>query len=234
MKKITICHHFGLGDHFTCNGLVRELIEREKADKAFLTVNYRNIDTVKAMYSDEPRLSFIPVLNTGNQEIEHFIRNVPNLKDSEFFIIGFDKTKLNYDVGFYEQVGIPFEKRWSSFKCPRDKNAESYLEKMLNIREDEPFILVQDYDSLFKRDYKVDTDMRVVYLREYQYENGNRVRLTDWCGIIEKAKEVHALSSLVHLTASMGIPGIYHDYCRDSNWGASIQLPSNWNTVVHC
>ena len=34
MKTILVYTHMGLGDHFVCNGLVRELTERENAEIA--------------------------------------------------------------------------------------------------------------------------------------------------------------------------------------------------------
>lgn len=235
MKTIVIHHHFGLGDHIVCNGLVRELIARETPDRAFLTVASRNFDTVSWMFSDEPRLSFISLPIRGNPSYDHsWLKNIPELSNSVFFIIGYENTRKDWDVGFYDSVNIPFEKRWTSFKMPRDKHRESYLENYLKITDEEPFILVQDYDSVKKRDYKVNTDKRIIYLRQYQLADGSYTRLTDWCGVIEKAKEVHALSSLVHLTTSMGISGTFHDYCRDSCWGAYFSLPADWKTVLHC
>jgi hypothetical protein len=235
MKTIVIHHHFGLGDHIVCNGLVRELIKRENPDRVFLTCATRNLDSVVSMYSDEPRMIFISIPIRGNAPHDHtWLTTIPELKNSTFFIIGHENTRQDWDVGFYDSVGIPFEKRWTSFKCPRDKNREQQLEKMLNLAEGEEFVLAQDYDSVTKRNYEIKTDKRIIYLRQFQFPDGSLSRITDWCGVIEKAKEVHALSSLVHMTTSMGIPGVFHDYCRDSCWGASFVLPKNWTTVTHC
>ena len=229
MKSIFVYTHMGLGDHFVCNGLVRELTERENAEKTFLPIREENMDDVVAMYSDDPRIHCIPIANYSHSN-HNKIFVLPEAKSSKVFTVGFENCRLDYDVSFYETQGIPFEKRWSSFKCNRNRERETVLEKYLNPK-DEPFILVQDTCSLGRWQYPVRSDLKIIYLAKGKWSDGTNIRMIDWMSLIEKATEVHAISSLVHLAASMGRDGVYHDFGRDSYWNGYITLPPNWKTV---
>ena len=219
----------GLGDHFVCNGLVRELTERENAEKTYIPVKKHNMDDVVAMYSDDPRIHCISIENYYHSN-HNQIFNLPEAKSSTIFKVGYENCRRDYDVSFYDTLGISFEKRWSSFKCNRNREREAMLEQYLN-PNNEPFILVQNICSLGKWEYPVRSDMKVIYLTEGKWSDGTKIRMIDWMSLIEKATEVHAISSLVHLAASMGRDGVYHDFGRDSYWNGYITLPPNWKTV---
>ena len=62
--------------------------------------------------------------------------------------------------------------------------------------------------------------------------DGFRDCLLDWAGLIEKAVEVHCInSSFIHLAASFGRAGVFHDFGRDAEWGGRFVLPANWRAV---
>ena len=164
MKSILVYTHLGLGDHFVCNGLVRELTERENAEKTYVPVKETNIDDVAAMYSDDSRIHCIPIKNYYHNNHEK-IFNLMEAKSSEIFKIGYEKCRRDYDVSFYDCVNIPFEKRWSSFKCNRDYDRENRLYQYMN-PNDEPFILVQNTCSLGQWNYPIKTNMKIIYLTQ--------------------------------------------------------------------
>jgi len=56
-----IYHHLGLGDHYVCNGMVRELIKNETT--AVLFCKEHNMPTVEAMYKDCKNLLGIMLLD---------------------------------------------------------------------------------------------------------------------------------------------------------------------------
>ena len=234
MKTIFIHPHPGFGDQVICNGLVRELTEKENADITYLLVHPRVKDSTVAMYADDTRIVCIleheAYTNIQRYSTPNTKELLPKFKESKTFIIGFDQLRKDYDVSFYDCVNIPFEKRWSSFKCHRNKQKEIELELLVN-PNNIPFALIQDKASIGTYRYTIPKNIHKIYFDEVYNADGCPYTMVDWCGLIEKANEVHGVSSLVHLAASLGVDGFYHDFGRDSSWGGYISLPSNWITV---
>lgn len=234
MKTIFIHPHPGFGDQIICNGLVRELTETENADITYLLVHPNTKESTVAMYSDDSRIvciieneAYACIQQYSTPRIEELL---PKFKDSKTFIIGFDNLKKNYDVSFYDSVGVSFEKRWSSFKCNRNKEKEKELELLINPSNEE-FNLVQYQASIGIYKYEIPKNIKTIYFEPISSPNGYIFNMVDWYGLIEKAKEIHGVSSLVHFGASIRETGFYHDFGRDSGWGGYITLPENWITV---
>ena len=78
MKKIFFIPHLGLGDHFTCNGMTRELYK--KCDLMVMPVKENNIKVVKRMFSDLPDLHLLPVVGSMDYGDTQHIQDVHNLK----------------------------------------------------------------------------------------------------------------------------------------------------------
>ena len=241
MKTIFIHPHSGFGDQVMCNGLVRELTERENADITYLLVHPDTKESTIAMYSDDSRIQCVEELDayTHNQPKygTWFSPSTPNENDllpkyreSKIFMVGFKHLKPIYDQSFYECVGVPFAKRWSSFKCNRNKQKEKELELLVNPSNEE-FNLIQYQASIGVFQYEIPQNIKTIYFEPTHSSNGELFNMVDWYGLIEKAKEIHGVSSLVHFAASIRGSGFYHDFGRDSLWGASITLPETWITV---
>ena len=58
-EKAFVIPHLGLGDLFTCNGLIRSL--REKYNEVKVVVLHRNLKNAKLIFSDDPSVTFFPV-----------------------------------------------------------------------------------------------------------------------------------------------------------------------------
>lgn len=223
MKSIFIYHHLGLGDHIICNGLVRELTILEDAEIVYLPVKYHNLNSVLAMYSDDSRIKCIPV--SGDLQVASLPQLKKGLCDS-VYRVGHEKTRVDWDVSFYDSVGIPFEKRWTSFKCNRDYTRETILSSIVNPTNEE-FILVHDTCSIGTLAFNLKTNTKIIRVNPVTCYGWSSV-LTDWCGLIDKAKEVHCIdSSFIHLCASMGRNGVFHDFHR----GNPFVLPKSWETI---
>lgn len=201
MKSIFIHHHLGLGDHIICNGLVRQLLQRESPNFVYLPVRKRNMGTVTQMYCDEKRIVCIPVV--GDEDAQ----SLPQRSMcSASYRIGFERTKPNWDVSFYEFTNIPFDYRWSGFKTCRDINREASLKQRLGITDGERFILVHNQGSDGVYDIDVNTSARIIRVEPITNS------LLDWCGLIEQAEEVHCIdSSFIHLAQSFSVKrGLFH------------------------
>lgn len=199
MKSVFVYHHLGLGDHFVCNGLVRAILEKEIPDFLYLPVKPHNIATVSQMYSDDIRVICIPVKNDGE------VYSLPQLQVvSKFYKIGFDKCrKEDWDVSFYDSVSLPFEFRWSKWKCVRDHKKEQVLETHLGINE--PYTLVHDTGSNGRHTLEIGNTNKIIKIEPLSES------LLDWCGLIEKAEQVHCIdSSVIHLAQSIRPTGVFH------------------------
>lgn len=217
MSEFYVYHHLGLGDHFICNGLVRELIIGK--DDPYLFVKHHNLDTVSQMYKDT-NLSFVPVDDDGD------VYNFCYQKTINGKQIGFAQLNENspFDQQFYQLAGVPFQKRWDSFKLNRDKKREQSLIYGLNLPE--KFALLHEDES---RNYKIDRskiNLPIVKLRPIA-----GFTMIDWLGVVDLADEIHVIdSSFMFLLDSVEtkVPLYVHRYSRSN---PSWQLPTlkkNW------
>jgi hypothetical protein len=203
MHSILIHHHLGLGDHFVCNGLVRTLLEQTKANRLYLPTKEHNIGTVQQMYADDSRIVCLPVTTDAD------VLSLPEIsRVGHFFRVGFENaTEKQWDVSFYRCVGLPWHIRWSKFSCNRSREGERMLESYLGISNGDRFVLIHDQASVGSIPIQVATDLRVVKVMPHTRS------MLDWCGLIEKAEEVHCIdSSFIHLAQSLGVrKGIFHN-----------------------
>jgi len=216
MSSFCIYHHLGLGDHFICNGLVRELIKDK--EEPYLFVKHHNLETVSQMYEDT-NLQFASV-KEDNDVLNYCRKGVSGMQ------VGFgDLTQHDaFDKQFYRLAGVPFEKRWTSFKINRHKKKENSLIYGLNLPE--KFALVHEDES---RGYVIDRNkinLPIVKIRPIQ-----GFTMIDWLGVAELAEEIHVIdSSFMFLLDSVetNVPLYIHRYSRQNpDW----QLPTlkkNW------
>jgi hypothetical protein len=140
--------------------------------------------------------------------------------------IGFHQLNQHepFDQQFYKLTGVPFEKRWSSFKVNRDKKKENNLIYSLNLPP--KFALLHEDES---RGYVIDRNkinLPIVKLRPI-----SGFTMIDWLGVADLADEIHVIdSSFMFLLDSVEtkVPLYVHRYSRQNpDW----QLPTlkkNW------
>lgn len=221
MNSICIHHHLGLGDHFVCNGLVRSILERESPNFLYLPTKQHNIATVSQMYSDDKRVICLPV-NTDQE-----VYKLPQLKIvSSFYRIGFENVRdTDWDVSFYDAASVPFSARWDRWKCNRDYDRERELEEHIGLNEE--YILVHDTGSIETYDLEIESQQKNI-VRIQPITNC----LLDWCGVIEKAQQVHCIdSSVVHLAQSIREDGVFHKIRKSGN--QSFDLRAGWRLKTY-
>ena len=194
MNAVVLLHHLGLGDHFICNGLVRAYLASHSIERCFLPCKIHNLPTVQFMYRDLATLSVLPVRDFGDVKYFQPILNYPIVK------AGFEKTRLpDWDVSFYDCLGIAFDHRWDSFVIQREREAEQGLCQRLN-PDGADYALIHNESSQGVYPLRIDTELPRIRVSRDQTNN-----LFDYCKLIEGAAEIHCIdSSFVHLVESIG------------------------------
>lgn len=196
IDSLFVYHHMGLGDHIICNGMVRYIVEKVKPTFLYLPVKNHYYESVRSMYLDDHRIVCLPV--DSDNDVPYLI----NFYGKNGFIkSGFEKTRKDWDVSFYDSVGIPFSARWDHFNINRNTEREMLLRDMLIIKE--PYIVVHDTSVGGGKFEKMNVDsngMRVIKIHPHT------TNMFDWCSVIETAEEFHGIdSSAVHLAQSLDV-----------------------------
>jgi hypothetical protein len=219
MNSIMIYHHLGLGDHIVCNGLVRYILDEYSPSRIFLPTKTHNYATVSRMYWD--RKEIVPCIVKTDQDVPL----LPCLTLCDGFLqVGFSKVRDDWDISFYDTNGIPFEYRWSKFKTVRDEARENALMQKIGVSDGENFVLVHNKGSSAEYDLKINTDLKKIFVSPVTD------CMLDWCGVAERAQEVHCIdSSFVHLAQTLDVKrGVFHNI-RTMN--TSFSLKNSWETV---
>ena len=203
----------GLGDHFTCNGLVRHYYKQ--FEKIYLFCYKHFEDNIKFMYRDLPNLQTIG-LGSDIEVDEYILKN--NLSD-QLIKIGFDKSRFlqhqveTFDLGFYVAENLPFSIRFDEYFVERNMDSELHLYQTLN-PTDEDFIFVHEDPErgMFLDKNRIRQDLKII-------GNDKRFLIFDYIYLISKAKEVHVMqSSIKDMINSYSFPDakfILHNYVRN-------------------
>jgi hypothetical protein len=236
VNPLVLHHNLGLGDHIICNGLVRSLLNDGKYfTDVYIFCKEKNIRSVSSMYEDDSRIHIITIPNDPNvewaivntfvgqnSELRAFIRSqnciIDNLKE-----MGLVST---WDEGFYTCCGIPFEKRWDSFKMNRNPDREKTLKDKLKISDTDRFVLVHNQGSWGgKHELQIESSLVKIFVEPITDS------MFDWCGIAEQAEEVHCIdSSFIHLAQGLNIK---HGFFHDSRDTPTFKLKSSWSKICY-
>lgn len=218
-ELVFVYHHLGLGDHFVCNGLVRHILSVLSPLRLYLPTKQHNMTTVSSMYCDDRRVVCLPVRTDSDVPVLPELRLQPAI-----FQVGFSKCRDDWDVSFYDSVGISFDVRWSDFKINRNREAEETLQKSLGLNDGTPYIVVHDTGSIGEFPLRIPTNTKVVRIEK------KTANLLDWCGVMENAQEVHCVdSSVVHLAQCLEIKhGVFHNIRTQSTL---FKLKEGWETI---
>lgn len=190
-----IYNHLGLGDHIICNGLYREIIDDNEEYTLF--VKHHNIETVSFMIRDLSNVK-IHCVNDDSDVLKYFISN--SIIRESIITIGFCNIPLSgaedFDDTFYVQHSIPFEKRWSSFKCERDIESEKTLFDKFGVKENE-YVFIHDDKS---RGYEIDESYIINNnLPIIRPIIGYTKNSFDYCYLMENSIESHFIDSSFRL-----------------------------------
>lgn len=176
MSGLVINVHQGLGDQIECQGIVRHYAERY--DSVYLLCTQpHNLEALRFMYRDNPSIQVVT-----QEETER----IPQVGLQGLDLHGFAFDGNNAAMKFYKAAGVPFEFRKEKFYLERDEEAEKETLAQLN-PTGEDFIFVHD-DPVRGYNINIDTDLKII-------RNTPHVAFFSMLGVIEKAKEIHCMSS---------------------------------------
>ena len=258
MKKTFFVPHLGLGDHFTCNGMTRELYK--ECDLMVMPVKENNIKVVRRMFKDLINLHLLPLVGSMDYSDTQHMNDAFALM--EFFKArGYDikavgafspstfiRGDKKYDEVFYEQVGVPFEKRWSSFYYERNKDNERILynkffkgyapwdlegsptKDLPNTNYDGYVFLHDDPDRgrVINRDI-LPKDIKVITPHKKFWD----ADILDYRGVLEYATEIHCVnSSFADLMDAFDLSRVkricLHEYARQ---GDPVNYKNNFEII---
>lgn len=113
-KRLFLLSHLGLGDHLFMNGAIRVLATL--FDEVCVVVKRRNIANVRALFKDEPSVTFYevnedidisPMYGCSNDQFQHAVAGFDNVQ-----LCGCHKNggpQNDFPRSFYTEMGIPVE-----------------------------------------------------------------------------------------------------------------------------
>lgn len=230
-----LLHHFGLGDHFMCHGIVREYCKRyEKVAIFSLPHNYVS---VSFMFRD---LTNLTIIKGDEAFARDFIRRNETASGAEKYdgvkILGFEYLRRSgtpLEQQFYDLAGVDLAKKWESFYVERDYARERALLEKIAPKGDYAFL---HEDTT--RDFTINRERIPKQLAVYESDPALTDNAFDYCMLIEKAKEIHVIDSsfmflidcLVYDAPNQKL--VVHRYARPNpTWKLPI-LKKPWRIII--
>jgi len=247
MKRIYFLHHLGLGDHLICNAIYRHY--SKQSDVVVLPVKERNQQTIEDMLMDLENVILLPLPDTNSdffmlQESTRHEKTGYNIIKLGYFGENFLKDRnLRYDVNFYQQANVDFEKRWTQFYYQRDQDAEYDLYKKLcgNFKEGEYIFLHEDSRRGFTIDRKlVPSEYKIITPIPPSLKDAKNIssHFFHYGYILEHAAEIHCIeSSFAALIEGLTLknkkyahryarPEASQDYCHEFTY------KTGWEVII--
>jgi len=226
MNELYIWHHMGMGDYFTCNGIVRHYAE--KYDKIVLFFKHPTKENVKRLYHDQPNISFIDGGVYEDNLAKLWEMTHPGTPLVKAIMNRFPNDGRTFDQVFYDLANVPFDYKWSKFHFARDNKREKEVYyDVLGLKDGEEYLFVHD-------DYRGEVETKgllddIKIIRPHDYLD---VVIYDFLLTIEKSKEVHMMNSgflpLVDCIQLKHDNLNYHEYLRP---GTIYQTRLNWKII---
>lgn len=214
MREVYIHHHTGMGDHITCNALVRNIAKNYDKVYLFYKALPNYLENLQYMYRDlGDKMNFLGGLGWHDEWVDFYRWTHPGIN---YIRIGFEylnTSPLNFDQAFYEQAGIPFHKKFDDFYMKRDEEIENQVCKDLN-PTGEPYIFIHrdlNRGHQMNLDHIKNKELKIVE-PSMKYLFGHHAKL------IEEAEEVHVMESTFKCFIDCFIPEkknmFFHKYIR--------------------
>jgi len=188
-NEIYIWHHLGLGDHITCNAIVRNYAK--KYDKVYLFVKTKYLDNIKYLYRDLTNIEFIYGRGEQDEFVHFYLMTHPGINLLKVWVSNEDikNSGLNFDQLFYKVANIPFSKKYEDCYILRDEKIENELYEKLN-PDNEPYIFIhEDISRGYLLDKKhINKNFKII-------EPDSNFLIFHHLKLIENAQEVHVMES---------------------------------------
>jgi hypothetical protein len=188
-----ILHHLGLGDHISCNGMVREL--KKQYGKITLFCKEKNYQNVSYMFRDDKEIYIIPFEEkepdySSKETIVFKILNYMNAKEGNKIIIGYDKVwqyrNTSPDEAFYKIANMDYNIKYSKFFYERNLEEEERIFNKLN-PDNQKYIFIHDDEE---RGFKINVNTNYKIIKNDKQEN-----IFNMLKILINAEEIHCMHS---------------------------------------
>ena len=225
MKEIYIWHHMGMGDYFTCNGIVRHYASLY--DKITLFYKHPYKKNVERLYGDLKHINFIDGGTYEDNLARIWEMTHPGVNLLKIIISNQQLSeKYSFDEQFYQKANIPIEYKWSKFHFERDikKEKEVYYD-ILGLKDDEEYIFLHDYPGIQTK--YIPDNIKIIK------PTNQDIQIFDFLYTMEKSKEVHLMnSSFFGLADCIQLKHnnlFYHEYIRGE--GCMLFTKLNWQIL---
>lgn len=182
MNGLLLNWHLGAGDMIICNAIVRHLATQY--DIICLPVKHHNVASATYLFRDLTNVLIRGVVDDAEQLM---LRDVV-WKGAKLGLGMFSDKPFKgaeFDQEFYRQMGLPFEQRWSGWKCERDDESRSVLFPLIA----KPYAVVHDD---LKRGFVIPSE-RLPNIDHFRPHGLNSI--FGYWRMIERADEIHVINS---------------------------------------
>jgi hypothetical protein len=212
-KSIVLLTHLGLGDQIICNGIVVNLLKLEAYDEVVLLAKSDTLLSVERMYRG------LNVRCVSGNSDDDILRTAEELwrEGYKFLKIGgfgedFMVDDASFAESFYDQAGLSFDESFDSFHLERSKEEEQDLYEVYSPPADYVFLHEDPQRTLnilpLKPSLHDRFNLKAPLVGRTDVftgaADGTRViqpdpflerPISDYCKLIQKAKEVHCIDS---------------------------------------
>jgi len=222
MSELYIWHHMGMGDFYTCNGLVRHFAT--KYDKIHLFYKDPYKENVKYLYKDLKHIDFIDGGTSEDNLAKIWAMTHPGYPLLKIRFDYLRTTKLMFDEAFYEQAKIPLSYKWDKFHIERDmKREKEVYYDILGLKDNEEYIFLHDHPDYETKE--VPDNIKIIR------PTNTEVKIHDFLYTMEQSKELHLMnSSFICLVDAIQMKHnklFYHSYIRSID----MALKLNWKVI---
>lgn len=190
MLSILFDHHHGLGDNIICNGIVREYCK--KYDHVGIFCFPKNYPSVSFMYRDLANLR-IHIVHSYAEKYRFRLFNLFRFGGNHYDVIRVigiydQESGILFERQVYGIAGVDLQKKWDNFFVERDAKREQALFEKAGLSQ--PYAFIHD-DARYPLD-SVRISSPLPLFRPDPKLTGN---MFDYCGIIERADEIHVIDS---------------------------------------
>ena len=226
MKEDTlyIWHHLGMGDYLIANGIVRHYATLH--DNIVLFYKSPHKQKVKRLYADLPNITF----KDGGTKEDQYAKGWELLNPMAPLLKVRLETALPPGVKleeyFYKMAKVPIDYKWNKFHFERDHTREKEVfYDILGLTDDSEYIFLHD-------DPRVETKGIPKHIKIIKPDN-MEVELYDYLLVMERAQEVHLMSSSFFCLADciqlQNDELYFHQYIRNITLGPT---NLNWNIIT--
>lgn len=237
-NKLFIASHLGLGDHILCNGLYREVTK--KYDTCVIPIRKSNSRAMSHMVGDEKKIRLIALPDEYAFSMVISMRNYLQANGYDVLNLGYfgeeflTSGDVRFDLNFYNQAGLPFSLRWSSFSFERNLDRENELFDLLGCANGDYLFLHEDVSRGYTIDrQQIDSKLRIIQPDPTK----SQFSFFDYQRVIEGASEIHCIeSSFAALIESVGStsPKFAHRYSRpqaSGDYGHEFTYSLDWHIL---